>query len=90
MGQARRNGSPNRHLTQAHGRRKFIDRTVKFLLRIIAASLVLLNMQLAGVGLVKEAQAQISALDLEGIETRLEGIKASIYNAAGKSPHRDG
>jgi hypothetical protein len=67
-----------------------MDRTVKFLLGIIAASLILLNMQLAGVGFVKEAQAQIGALDLDGIETRLEGIKASICNAAGKSPHRDG
>ena len=67
-----------------------MDRTVKFLLGIIAASLILLNMQLAGVGFVKEAQAQIGALDLDGIETRLEGIKASICDAAGKSPQRGG
>ena len=67
-----------------------MDRTVKFLLGIIAASLILLNMQLAGVDFVKEAQVQIGALDLDGIETRLEGIKASICDAAGKSPHRGG
>jgi hypothetical protein len=34
-----------------------MDRTVKFLLFVIAASLVMLNLQLAGVGLVGEARA---------------------------------
>ena len=67
-----------------------MDRTIKILLGTIATSLILLNMQLAGIGVVNEAHAQIGALDLNGIETRLEGIKASICDAAGKSPHRGG
>jgi len=35
-----------------------MDRTIKFLLGVIAASLVMLNLQLAGVSLVSEAHAR--------------------------------
>ncbi len=38
-----------------------MDRTIKFLLGVIAASLLMLNLQLAGVSLVKDAHAQIGS-----------------------------
>jgi hypothetical protein len=38
-----------------------MDRTIKFLLGVIAASLLMLNLQLAGVSLVKDAHAQWSS-----------------------------
>jgi hypothetical protein len=55
-----------------------MDRTVKFLLFVIAASLVMLNLQLAGVGFVKEAHANVRALDLIDIENGLMGISTAI------------
>ena len=41
-----------------------MDRTVKILLGIVAASLVMLNMQLAGVSFVKEAHAETTSMNL--------------------------
>jgi hypothetical protein len=41
-----------------------MDRTIKCLLGVIAASLVMLNLQLAGVSLVKDAHAEDSLSDL--------------------------
>ena len=51
-----------------------MDRTIKFLLGIVAASLVMLNLQLAGVEFVKEAQAELMSSDVKGIESKLEDI----------------
>ncbi len=55
-----------------------MDRTIKFLLGIVAASLVMLNLQLAGVEFVKEAQAELMSADVKGIESRLEDIAKAI------------
>ncbi len=55
-----------------------MDRTVKFLLFVIAASLVMLNLQLAGVGLIREARADVSSTDMLNIENGLMSISNSI------------
>ena len=55
-----------------------MDRTMKFLLGIVAASLVMLNLQLAGVEFVKEAQAELMSSDVKGIESKLEDIAKAI------------
>ena len=55
-----------------------MDRTIKFLLGIVAASLVMLNLQLAGVEFVKEAHAELMSADVKGIESRLEDIAKAI------------
>jgi len=51
---------------------------MKFLLGIVAASLVMLNLQLAGVEFVKEAQAELMSADVKGIESKLEDIAEAI------------
>ncbi|MAI25305.1 MAG: hypothetical protein CMN75_04655 [Spirochaeta sp.] len=55
-----------------------MDRTMKFLLGIVAASLVMLNLQLAGVEFVKEAHAELMSSDVQGIESKLEDIAKAI------------
>ena len=55
-----------------------MDRTVKFLLFVIAASLVMLNLQLAGVGLVKDARAEIDSADISIISSGLSNIASVI------------
>ena len=52
-----------------------MDRTVKFLLSLIALSLIMLNMQLAGVTLVREAHARINGEDLIPIAQILGNIQ---------------
>ena len=55
-----------------------MDRTVKILLAIIAFSLVSLNLQLAGVELVKEANAKVQSSDFVGIKDALNNIADAI------------
>ena len=56
-----------------------MDRTVRFLLGIIVASLVLLNLLLAGVRLVGTASAQgMDSLDFRALLDRLTGIERAI------------
>jgi hypothetical protein len=54
-----------------------MDRTIKFLLGVIAASLLMLNLQLAGVSLVKDAHASTAP-----IATALDGIANALNNIA--------
>ena len=56
-----------------------MDRTIKFLLGVIAASLLMLNLQLAGVSLVKDAHAEWdSSFDTKLIVKALNGIATAI------------
>jgi len=47
-------------------------------LGIVAASLVMLNLQLAGVEFVKEAHAELMSSDVKGIESKLDDIAKAI------------
>jgi hypothetical protein len=55
-----------------------MDRTIKLLLGVIAASLVMLNLQLAGVSLVKDAHASVGehaiARAIEAVADAISGI----------------
>jgi len=57
-----------------------MDRTIKFLLGVIAASLLMLNLQLAGGSLVKDAQAQYGSqtITVKFLGTEFEGIASAI------------
>lgn len=60
-----------------------MDRTVKFLLALIALSLISLNLQLAGFELVGEANAQgLDHNDFRMIQSGLLGIESAITNAS--------
>ena len=52
-----------------------MDRTIKFLLGVIAASLLMLNLQLAGGSLVKDAHASVGE---HAIADSLNRIAAAI------------
>ena len=54
-----------------------MDRTLKFLLFVIASSLVMLNLQLAGVSLVRVAHAEFVSVDLR----KLLKAQSSIYRS---------
>jgi hypothetical protein len=54
-----------------------MDRTIKFLLGVIAASLLMLNLQLAGVSLVKDAHAE-----LYGFSSEFKNISGALNNIA--------
>ena len=71
-----------------------MDRTVKFLLGLIAFSLISLNLQRAGFELVGEAKAQYgqveilkknSGVNLTGVEQQLRSIAAAICETNGTS-----
>lgn len=55
-----------------------MDRTVKFLLGLIAFSLISLNLQLAGFELVGEAKAGLDGTDFSMIHQGLSGIESAI------------
>jgi len=55
-----------------------MDRTVKFLLGLIAFSLISLNLQLAGFELVGEAKAELDSADIAGIRKHLANIASAI------------
>ena len=55
-----------------------MDRTVKFLLGLIAFSLISLNLQLAGFELVGEAKAELNVQDFTMIKRELKGIARAI------------
>ena len=55
-----------------------MDRTIKFLLGVIAASLVMLNLQLAGVSLVKEAHAERFTSEWDSVTRRLKAVQMDI------------
>ena len=55
-----------------------MDRTVKILLGMIAASLFMLNIQLAGGSLVSEAHAELDASDARKISRSIDGVKHAI------------
>ena len=61
-----------------------MDRTVKILLGMIAASLFMLNLQLAGVSLVSEANAYggDSNVTISFLGSEFEGIASSIDRVA--------
>jgi hypothetical protein len=66
-----------------------MDRTVKFLLGLIAFSLISLNLQLAGFELVGEAKAQYgSSVQLNGVERRLDKIAKFICEASKSGTER--
>jgi hypothetical protein len=58
-----------------------MDSTIKFLLGVIAASLVMLNLQLAGVSLVKDAHAEDSLSDLAFTINLMARDVAAIRNS---------
>ena len=61
-----------------------MDRSIKVLLGIIAASLVALNLQLAGVSLVGEAHAgELGMQDFEMITRGLSEIASAIRISCG-------
>ncbi len=65
-----------------------MDRTVKILLGMIAASLFMLNLQLAGFTLVKEAQALPSqTIKVQGLETGLSRIASKIDDCCTMKPY---
>ena len=55
-----------------------MDRTVKFLLGLIAFSLISLNLQLAGFELVGEAKAEVGSTHIQQIANSLKGIERAI------------
>ena len=55
-----------------------MDRTVKFLLGLVAFSLISLNLQLAGFELVGEAKAELGGLDYSMIKSELSDIASAI------------
>ena len=59
-------------------------RTVKFLLGAIAVGLLWLDLQLAGVPLVGEAQADIYGSDIVVLSKSLDGIAEAIRASGGK------
>ena len=67
-----------------------MDRTVKFLLGLIAFSLISLNLQLAGFELVGEAKAETDVTkgghDGRQLFNELRGIRHALCEIAGKEP----
>ena len=55
-----------------------MDRGIKMLLFVIAVSLIILNLQIAGISFLPEAHAELEAYDLTGIENALGDISRDL------------